>query len=320
VQAWNGVQILDQPKPTLHVYTDASGLKGLGGTFGDEWFSTRCPCQFRNRDIQFKEIYVVLQSIIHWGLAWKGHHIVFHVDNMAIVACIGSGTSRNHQIANVLRSIVMLAARLGFLYSCSWVSSLNNQIADAASRFEYTRLFAIAPSMQKKPCATHPRLRGIKHMLTCPPGSPSFYGTASPPRPARHIGQDRSHLGTSSCSTPNLGMGTARNSQHHKPQCSNGSHGWEQPKDFNPKLSSPISHIYGQPMSTRACNSPHVSRQCSNDSSEASKDTWASARGHPSCQSHATCSHAYSHRQATRILAAGLISRSCHDHSILRIP
>jgi len=39
-QAWNGVQILDQPKPTLHVYTDASGLKGLGGTFGDKWFST----------------------------------------------------------------------------------------------------------------------------------------------------------------------------------------------------------------------------------------------------------------------------------------
>src|SRR5882724_6172441 len=101
----------------------------------------------------------------------------------------------------------------------------------------------------------------------------------------------------------------ACDSQHHKLQCSNGSHGWEQAKDFNPKLSSPISHIYGQPTSTRACNSPHVSRQCSNDSSEASKDTWVSARGHPSCQSHVTCSHAYSHRQATRILAAGLISK-----------
>src|SRR5882672_2676869 len=33
-QAWNGVQILDQPKPALHIFTDASGSKGLGGRFG----------------------------------------------------------------------------------------------------------------------------------------------------------------------------------------------------------------------------------------------------------------------------------------------
>src|SRR5882724_2311739 len=104
-------------------------------------------------------------------------------------------------------------------------------------------------------------------------------------------------------------MGTAHNSQHHKPQCLNGSHGWEEPKDFNPKLSSPISHIYGQPTSTQACISPHVSRQCSNISSEASKDTWGSARGHPSCQSHAMCLHTYSHRPPIRILVAGLISK-----------
>jgi len=182
-QAWNGVQILDPPKATLHVYTDASGLKGLGGTFGDEWFSTRCPRRFRTRDIQFKEIYAILQAILRWGLSWERHHIVFHVDNSAIVACMGSGTSRNPQVANILRSIVMLAARLGFSYSCSWVSSSNNQLADTVSRFEYNRLFTLAPSMQKKPSATHPQLRGIKHMLTYPPGSHSSYGTASLPRP-----------------------------------------------------------------------------------------------------------------------------------------
>jgi len=132
-QAWNGVQILDPPKPTLHIYTNASSLKGLGGKFGDEWFSTQYPRQFRSREIQFKEIYVVLQAILWWGLSLERHHIVFHMDNSAIVVCIGSGTSRNPQVANVLRSIVMLAAWLGFFYSCSWVSSSNNQLADTAS-------------------------------------------------------------------------------------------------------------------------------------------------------------------------------------------
>jgi len=63
-QAWNGIQILDPLKPSLHVYTNASSMKGLGGVFGDEWFSTRWPHLFRSRDIQFKEVYVVLEAIL----------------------------------------------------------------------------------------------------------------------------------------------------------------------------------------------------------------------------------------------------------------
>ena len=101
---------------------------------------------------------MVLQAIICWGLAWKGHHVVFHMDNTAIVASIGSGTSQNHQVVNVLRMIIMLAVQLGFFYSCSWVSSSNNQIADTASHFEYAHLVALTPSMQKKHCATHTHL------------------------------------------------------------------------------------------------------------------------------------------------------------------
>jgi len=90
VHAWNGIQILDLPKPTLHVYTDASGSKGLGGIFGNEWFSTRCPHCFMDRDIQFKDIYTVLQAILQWGISWEGHHVI---DNSAIVAGISSGSS-----------------------------------------------------------------------------------------------------------------------------------------------------------------------------------------------------------------------------------
>src|SRR5882724_6169247 len=104
-------------------------------------------------------------------------------------------------------------------------------------------------------------------------------------------------------------METACNFQHLRPQCSNGLHGWEEPKDFNPRLSSPISHTYGQPTSTQTYLSLHVSRQCSNSSSEASKDTWGSTRGHPSYPSHAMCLRTYSHQPPTRILVASLTSK-----------
>jgi len=160
---------------------DASGSKGLGGIFEDQWYSSRCPCCFRTRDIQFKEVYAVLQAILRWGHLWWGHHIIFHVDNSAMVSALSLGTIQNAQVMNILRWIVMLAVQLGFIYSSSWLVFNDNSLADAASHFEYHHLFTMAPSMQKKPCMPHPQLCGIKHMLTCPPGLPSSFGTALPP-------------------------------------------------------------------------------------------------------------------------------------------
>jgi len=62
--SWNRVQILEPLKPVLHIYSDASRSKGLGSIFEDQWFTTRCPHHFHKRDIQFKEIYAVLQCIL----------------------------------------------------------------------------------------------------------------------------------------------------------------------------------------------------------------------------------------------------------------
>src|SRR5467141_1808095 len=137
---WNGIQILEQPRATLHIYTDASSKKGLGSIFSNTWFSSRCPRRFRLRDIQFKEIYVVLQVIMRWGHLWNGHHIVFHIDSTPVALVLTSGTIQNTQVMNVLRSIVMLAVWLGFSYSSSWLASSHNALTDAASHFEYSRL------------------------------------------------------------------------------------------------------------------------------------------------------------------------------------
>jgi len=181
--AWNGIQILDLAGHILHVYTNASGSKGLGGIFGDSWFSARCPCQFHSRDIQFKEIYAVLQAVLRWGHLWKGHDVVFHINNSAIVSALASGTFWNAQVMNMLRMIIMLAVWLGFTYSSIWLTSDDNLLADTASQFEYARLFTTSPSMQKSPCWPHPQTHGIKLTLTCPTGLHSFFGMALPPQP-----------------------------------------------------------------------------------------------------------------------------------------
>jgi hypothetical protein len=131
--AWNGIRLITPFYPTVHVYTDASGTKGIGGILGSLWFSSRVPRRFRKRDIQFKEIYAVLQAILRWGHLWRHHHVVFHVDNEAIVDAITKETNRSRFTMTILRPIVMLAAFLDFSFSSCWLSSAQNALADAAS-------------------------------------------------------------------------------------------------------------------------------------------------------------------------------------------
>ena len=181
MHSWNDMQLLEPQKPMLDVHMDASMSKGLGGTFGDEWFPTRCPRHFLLRDIQFKEIYLVLQEILKWGHLWKGHHIVFHMDNYTVVSALHSGSMQNPQVMNMLRSIIRLAAWLGFSYNSSWLASSDNSIADTASHFDYSRLFLLAPSMKWKPCTLAPQTHGFKTTLTCPLTWLSSCGMALPP-------------------------------------------------------------------------------------------------------------------------------------------
>lgn len=163
---WNGIRLLQPSAPTLHIYTDASGTKGLGGYFGDLWFCTRVARRHRAKDIQFKELYAILHAILCWGHTWSGQHIVFHCDNQDVVSWLTKGTGRSKHAMPILRIVIMIAVCLKFSFSCVWLPSAENAIADAASRFQYSRMFDLAPYLSSKSSSTISRLNGIKRILT----------------------------------------------------------------------------------------------------------------------------------------------------------
>ena len=116
---WNGIHLITPHCASVHVFTDASGKKGLSGIFGAEWFSSRIPQCFRERDIQFKELYTVLQAILQWGHQWKHKHVIFHIDNQVDVRALENDTNRSPCVMTVLQIVVMLAVQLEFSYSSS---------------------------------------------------------------------------------------------------------------------------------------------------------------------------------------------------------
>ena len=176
---WNGVRIISPPMDALQVFTDASGTKGLGGIFGDHWFSSRIPRRFRNEDIQFKEIYAVLQAVLRWGDQWDGAHVQFNVDNQAVVSWLGTGTGKSPRSMHVLRMISMMAVALNFTYRSSWISTSQNALADAASRFQYSRLFRLRDQLSRTSSSTKSRIIGIKRTLSSLDAQLSTSGTAS---------------------------------------------------------------------------------------------------------------------------------------------
>ena len=239
VASWNGVRLLSPSYPTIHIYTDASGTKGIGGIFDDRWFSSRVPRRFRHRDIQFKEIYAVLQAILRWGHLWRHHHIVFHIDNKAIVAILAKETTRVRFTMSITRQIVMLAAILEFSFSSSWLPSAMNTLADAASRFKYMRLLHLAPSLSRQSCKIYPPLAGTRSMLISRPRSLSFCGMDSPPPPAEPTAQGSDHSLTFSPCTPTCSTVTAPFSQPTKLPSLSGSRTWDSQSVSSPQQSRP---------------------------------------------------------------------------------
>ncbi|PPQ82976.1 hypothetical protein CVT24_012098, partial [Panaeolus cyanescens] len=178
--AWNGVRLLLPTKRSFSVFTDASGTKGIGGYWGNVWFSSRVPRRHRPKDIQFKELFAILHAILCWGDAWADAHITFFCDNQAVVAWLSNGTARSPQSMPTLRLITMLAAYLRFTFSCVWIPTDDNSVADAASRFQYSRMFNIRPDFPRTSSYAKSQIIGIKRTLTSLVERPSTYTTASP--------------------------------------------------------------------------------------------------------------------------------------------
>ena len=97
------------------------------------------PQRHRTKHIDWNEAYAILFALAKWGEKWKGLHIVFMCDNSAIVDDLHKRSIRGEAITP-LQLILLTAALYDIEVSSRWLSSEENWIADALSRFNLTRL------------------------------------------------------------------------------------------------------------------------------------------------------------------------------------
>ena len=181
---WSGIQVISStPRTHIHLYTDASSLKGIGGWWSTFAFSARLPRFRRKKHIDWREAYAILFAFAQWSSHWHDAFVEIHCDNSAIVDAINSKSIRGPAI-NILQMLFLLASLDNIALKATWLSSQDNWIADALSRFEFSKLANIFPQLHAR---SRRHQRHGNPMLALRARLQTSFGTLLPPVPAHNI-------------------------------------------------------------------------------------------------------------------------------------
>ena len=152
LQIWNGTSLFPLGPPTLSVFSDASGSFG-GGAFipQREAFQVQWPASWVRVDISVKELVPLVFAAATWGAGWAGHHVSFHVDNMAVVAVIQRRCAKDDLLTHFLRCLCFYGAYFHFEFSAIHIPGACNTAADASSRNNLPLFSSLFPQVTMVP-------------------------------------------------------------------------------------------------------------------------------------------------------------------------
>ena len=151
---WNGTAMMfATPKtdPDITLTSDASGNWGCRAYPGCEWFMLPWAGPIRELHITIKELAPIVVAAVIWGPKWKGKTILARCDNVAVVAIVNSGTSKNPQAMNLIRCLSFLSAIWEFRVRATHLSGIQNTLADALSRDNLPLFCAWRPAPSAHP-------------------------------------------------------------------------------------------------------------------------------------------------------------------------
>ena len=87
----------------------------------------------------FLELYPIVVAAMLWGSEWNGKQILFYCDNEATVHIINKGRSKIQCIMRLMRRLTWCAASGNVIITAKHIPGINNDVADALSRFQIDR-------------------------------------------------------------------------------------------------------------------------------------------------------------------------------------
>ena len=130
-------------------------LQGLGGRWGSNVYCAPIPDHMKkdNPNITHFELFNVFVALTVWGSQWRGRKLLVHLDNIASVAIVNSGFTKDEKLAAIARDIWMQRAVHDIEIMASHLAGIDNRVADLLSRWDslsnqWSMLYSLIP----EPC------------------------------------------------------------------------------------------------------------------------------------------------------------------------
>jgi hypothetical protein len=134
----NGISIISEaawkPETTIHVECDAAGRVGGGGVVGSSWTQIFWTEEQMGWGIAVLELVMVIVCCATWGHLWRGRHIMFHSDNMAVVCAIRARRVRDPHLMAWVRELHYLETSFCMEVRVVHIAGVDNTLADLISR------------------------------------------------------------------------------------------------------------------------------------------------------------------------------------------
>ena len=135
---YNGVSLIwlhKEPGTDVILQTDACP-KGYGGICGSEYFRGRFPRHLQGKNIAILEIWAVMVGLKLWAHKLKGKYFWIHVDNEAVASVLNTGKTKEEELQNALREVVLIAAQHQFAIKARHIVGVDNRVPDWLSRWD----------------------------------------------------------------------------------------------------------------------------------------------------------------------------------------
>ena len=113
---------------TLELYTDAAGHLGFGAYWAGEWIQGDW-LPHQHRYIQWQDLFAIVAAVTTWQSKLRTKRVRFFCDNGPIQG-MGKAVFKHPAIANLLRTLFLIAARNNFTVALIHLPGKYNCIAD----------------------------------------------------------------------------------------------------------------------------------------------------------------------------------------------
>ena len=86
--------------------------------------------------IAWRELFAIIVACTIWGRSFSKKRLIIHCDNLAIVYCVNSGSSKCPKLMVLIRTLFSLACKHNFEVRLQHVPGLDNIGPDRLSRLD----------------------------------------------------------------------------------------------------------------------------------------------------------------------------------------